>query len=72
MDYLYDSEVAGIRRFLRLIVLRGGTFWKTNAYAPYPVWLWLNGHGWTKRQLEKARVGYEALDNGFREAAESL
>ena len=22
----------------------GATFWKTNAYAPYPIWLWLNGH----------------------------
>ena len=33
---------------------------------PYPIWLWLNGHEWAKRQLEKAGVGYEALDNGFR------
>lgn len=44
----------------------GGAFWKTNAYAPYPVWLWLNGHEWAKRQLEKAGVAYQALDNGFR------
>lgn len=51
--YLWDSE-------------RGGAFWKTNAYAPYPIWLWLNGHEWGKRQLEKARIKYEALDNGFR------
>src|SRR5438477_3944174 len=51
--YLWDSEW-------------GGTFWKTNAYAPYPIWLWLNGHEWAKRQLEKAGIGYEALDNGFR------
>lgn len=51
--YIWDSEW-------------GGTFWKTNAYAPYPIWLWLNGHEWAKRQLEKAGVGYEALDNGFR------
>ena len=43
----------------------GGTFWKTNAYAPFPIWLYLNGHEWAKRQLEKARIGYEALDNGF-------
>ena len=21
----------------------GGAFWKTSAYAPYPIWLWLNG-----------------------------
>lgn len=44
----------------------GAAFWKTNAYAPYPIWLWLNGHEWAKRQLERARIGYEALDNGFR------
>lgn len=51
--YLWDSDW-------------GGAFWKTNAYAPYPVWLWLNGHEWAKRQLEKAGVSYQALDNGFR------
>src|SRR6266699_2513535 len=51
--YLWDTEW-------------GGTFWKTNAYAPFPIWLWLNGHEWAKRQLEKAGIGYEALDNGFR------
>ncbi len=51
--YLWDAEW-------------GGTFWKTNAYAPYPIWLWLNGHEWAKRQLEKAGIAYEALDNGFR------
>jgi hypothetical protein len=43
----------------------GAAFWKTNAYAPYPVWLWLNGHEWAKQQLAKARIGYAALDNGF-------
>lgn len=42
------------------------SFWKTNAYAPYPVWLWLNGHEWAKRQLDRAGIGYVALDNGFR------
>jgi len=29
----------------------GGAFWKTNAYAPFPVWIWLNGHEWAKRQF---------------------
>jgi hypothetical protein len=43
----------------------GPAFWKTNAYAPFPVWLWLNGHEWAKRQLAKAGAGYTALDNGF-------
>ena len=51
--YVWDSEW-------------GGAFWKTNAYAPWPIWLWLNGHEWAKRQMEKSGIEYEALDNGFR------
>ena len=48
----------------------GKAFWKTNAYCPFPVWLWLNGHEWAKRQLEKAGIEYQALDNGFRSCAD--
>jgi hypothetical protein len=51
--YLYDEDW-------------GPAFWKTNAYSPYPIWIYLNGHEWAKRQLEKAGIGYQALDNGFR------
>jgi hypothetical protein len=43
----------------------GPAFWKTNAYAPWPVWLYLNAHEWAKAQCDKAGIGYEALDNGF-------
>ncbi len=43
----------------------GGAFWKTNAYAPYPIWIWLNGHAWAQRQCVKAGIGFTALDNGF-------
>jgi hypothetical protein len=50
----------------------GPAFWKTNAYAPYPIWLWLNGHEWAKRQMEKAGVAYEALDNGFLSCADPV
>jgi hypothetical protein len=50
--YVWDSEW-------------GKTFWKTNAYAPWPIWLWLNGHEWAKRQLDKGSIAYQALDNGF-------
>jgi len=56
--YLWDAEW-------------GGAFWKTNAYAPYPIWLWLNGHEWAKRQLEKSGIAYEALDNGFRTCSDA-
>lgn len=43
----------------------GPTFWKTTAYAPFPVWLYLNGHEWAKRQLARRDVGFSELDNGF-------
>jgi hypothetical protein len=55
--YLWDAEW-------------GPAFWKTNAYAPWPVWLWLNGHEWAKRQLAKAGIGFTALDNGFASCAD--
>jgi len=45
----------------------GPAFIKTCAYAPYPVWVYLNGHEWAKRQAAKAGIAYEALDNGFRQ-----
>jgi hypothetical protein len=44
----------------------GPAFVKTVAYAPYGVWLYLNGHEWAKRQAERRGITFEALDNGFR------
>ncbi len=43
----------------------GPSFVKTNAYAPYPVWVYLNGHEWAKRQAAQADIEFGALDNGF-------
>src|SRR5207244_5625948 len=64
----WDREPAYINHFYFYLwdAEWGGAFWKTNAYAPFPIWISLNGHEWAKRQLEKAGIGYEALDNGFR------
>jgi hypothetical protein len=50
--YVYDREW-------------GPAFIKTNAYAPYPVWVYLNGHEWAKRQAAGAGIEFRALDNGF-------
>jgi len=52
----------------------GPSFIKTNAYAPYPVWIYLNGHEWAKRQAARQGIEYVPLDNGFRacEQAERL
>ena len=44
----------------------GPSFVKTNAYAPFPVWVYLNGHEWAKRQAIKAGIDFAPLDNGFR------
>jgi len=44
----------------------GPSFIKTNAYAPYPVWVYLNGHEWAKRQAAREGIEFTPLDNGFR------
>jgi hypothetical protein len=43
----------------------GPLFLKVCSYAPWSTKLCLNGHEWAKRQLEKRKIDYEALDNGF-------
>jgi hypothetical protein len=52
----------------------GPAFIKTVAYAPYGIWIYLNGHEWAKRQAEQRGISFQALDNGFRsvEDAEAL
>ena len=48
----------------------GPLFIKVCSYAPWGTKLCLNGHEWAKRQLEKRKIKYEALDNGFLSCAE--
>jgi hypothetical protein len=43
----------------------GPTFIKTVAYAPWPVWIYLNGNEWAKQQAARQQIGFRALDNGF-------
>jgi hypothetical protein len=42
----------------------GPLFIKFSSYFPYTARISLNGHEYAKRQLEKAGIAYEALDNG--------
>ncbi|MDP9442603.1 MAG: hypothetical protein M3P34_10600 [Actinomycetota bacterium] len=51
--YLWDAEWAP-------------GFIKVCPYAPYPVWAWVNGHEWLKRQLAQRSVGFDTIDNGIR------
>ena len=48
----------------------GPLFIKVCSYAPWGIKLCLNGHEWAKRQLEKRKIRYEALDNGFLSCSE--
>lgn len=43
----------------------GPAFIKVCTYAPFAIKVCLNGHEWAKRQLAKAGIPFEALDNGF-------
>jgi hypothetical protein len=59
--YLYFADAEWGPAFLRLC-----------SYAPYALWCCANGHEWAKRQLAKAGVGFEALDNGLRSVADPV
>jgi len=48
----------------------GPLFIKFSSYFPYPLKVCLNGHEYLKRQLVKARVPFDALDNGIRACAD--
>lgn len=43
----------------------GPAFLKVCSYAPYALKLCLNGHEWAKRQAQRRRLAFTALDNGF-------
>jgi hypothetical protein len=43
----------------------GPSFLKTVAYAPFPVWIYLNGNEWAKQQASQHAISFRPLDNGF-------
>jgi hypothetical protein len=49
----------------------GPFFLKFCSYFPYNAKLCLNGHEYAKRQLERAGIAYQALDNGIRSCADT-
>jgi len=48
----------------------GPLFIKFSSYFPYTARICLNGHEYAKRQLAKAGIAHEALDNGVRSCAD--
>jgi hypothetical protein len=43
----------------------GPAFIKICSYVPFPIKVYMNGHEWVKKQLEKQGIAFESLDNGF-------
>ena len=43
----------------------GPAFIKTIAYCPFPVWVYLNGNEWAKRQAVKHGIAFKPMDNAF-------
>jgi hypothetical protein len=48
----------------------GPFFFKFSSYFPYTAKFCLNGHEYLKRQLSRAGIAYEPLDNGLRSCAD--
>ena len=49
----------------------GPAFLKTVAYAPFPVWVYLNGNEWAKQQASQHGLEFKPLDNGFASCADA-
>ena len=49
----------------------GPAFIKTVAYAPFPVWVYLNGNEWAKQQAAQHDVAFKPMDNGFASCADA-
>jgi hypothetical protein len=63
---LYRSKVMCNQYYFYLVDEDfGPLFIKFASYFPYTARICLNGHEYAKRQLDKAGIAYEALDNGI-------
>jgi len=69
--WLYRSTVMCNQYYFYLVDEDfGPLFIKFSSYFPYTARICLNGHEYAKRQLEKAGIAYDALDNGIRTCAD--
>jgi len=47
----------------------GPSFIKFCTFAPWSIRVWVNGHQWVRRQLERKAIRYQPLDNGLEAVA---
>jgi hypothetical protein len=70
--WLYRSSTVMCNQYYFYVVDEdfGPLFIKFSCYFPYTAHICLNGHESAKRQLAKAGIAFEALDNGIRTCAD--
>lgn len=67
VDFMYARRSVCVNHYYIYVIDPewGPAFIKVCGYAPYAIKLCLNGHEWAKRQLQRRRIRFTALDNGF-------
>jgi hypothetical protein len=67
VDFMYSRKSICVNHYYIYVIDPewGPAFIKVCGYAPYAIKLCLNGHEWAKRQLQRQRIRFTALDNGF-------
>ena len=70
--WLYSSTVMFKQYYFYVVdEVFGPLFIKFSSYYPFTARICLNGHEYAKRQLAKAGIAFEALDNGIRRCGDS-
>ena len=67
VDFVYTRQSVYVNHYYIYLLDPewGPAFIKICGYAPYGLKICLNGHEWAKRQLQRRRLRFTALDNGF-------
>jgi hypothetical protein len=65
--FRFYRAAAFVKQFYVYLLDRdfGPAFIKFSTYFPYGIRIWINGHEWAKRQLTRAHIPFQSLDNGF-------
>lgn len=72
VDFVYFRKSVYVNHYYLYVIDPewGPAFIKVCGYAPYAIKICLNGHEWAKRQLQRRRIRFTALDNGFLSCAQ--
>ena len=60
-----DGMVSACELTINIDADWGPSFIRFCTYAPFGIRVWLNGHQWLRRQLERSGHSYQPLDNGI-------